>query len=149
MVRLAGCGCTGTYFLRNLQLRRVTLPEPSMCVTYWSNWRTSMTTPVLSHLVGLGPDWFWIRTWLPTAKGGSVLVCSDHLSPAFMCLFLRASCQPRWLSGMRHSRVHSLMIARRSLCPEKLGSNPGQGSKGINFSGWHGLDISITVTKRR
>ena len=57
--------------------------------------------------------------------------------------------QPRWLSGMRRSRVHSLMIARRSLCPEKLGSNPGQGSKGINFSGWHGLDMSITVTKRR
>ena len=37
------------------------------------------------------------------------------------------------------------MIARRSLCPEKLGSNPGQGSKGINFSGWHGLDMSVTV----
>ena len=48
-------------------------------------------------------------------------------------------CQPRWLSGLRRSRVHSLMIARRSLCPEKLGSNPGQGSKGINFSGWHGM----------
>ena len=31
------------------------------------------------------------------------------------------------------------MIARRSLCPEKLGSNPGQGSKGINLSGWHGV----------
>ena len=57
--------------------------------------------------------------------------------------------QPRWLSGLRRSRVHSLMIARRSLCPEKLGSNPGQGSKGINFSGWHGLDMYITVTKRR
>ena len=57
--------------------------------------------------------------------------------------------QPRWLSGLRRSRVHSLMIARRSLCPEKLGSSPGQGSKGINFSGWHGLDMSITVTKRR
>ena len=57
--------------------------------------------------------------------------------------------QPRWLSGLRRSRVHSLMIARRSLCPEKLGSNPGQGSKGINFSGCHGLDMSITVTKRR
>ena len=55
------------------------------------------------------------------------------------------SCQPRWLSGLRRSRVHSLMIARRSLCPEKLGSNPGQGSKGINFSGWHGLDMSVTV----
>ena len=57
--------------------------------------------------------------------------------------------QPRWLSGMRRSLVHSLMIARRSLCPEKLGSNPGQGSKGIKLSGWHGLDMSITVTKRR
>ena len=41
------------------------------------------------------------------------------------------------------------VIARRSLCPEKLGSNPGPGSKGINFSGWHGLDMSVTVTKRR
>ena len=35
------------------------------------------------------------------------------------------------------------------ICPEKLGSNPGPGSKGINFSGWHGLDMSVTVTKRR
>ena len=43
--------------------------------------------------------------------------------------------QPRWLSGLRRSRVRLLMIARRSLCPEKLGSNPGQGSKGINLSG--------------
>ena len=57
--------------------------------------------------------------------------------------------QPRWLSGLRRSHVHSLMIARRSLCPEKLGSNPGQGSKGINFSGWYDLDMSITVTKSR
>ena len=56
---------------------------------------------------------------------------------------------PRWLSGLRRSHVHSMLIARRSLRPEKLGSNPGQGSKGINFSGWHGLDMSITVTKRR
>ena len=62
---------------------------------------------------------------------------------------LNKICQPRWLSGLKRSRVHSPMIARRSLCPEKLGSNPGQGSKGINFSGWHGLDMSITVTKRR
>ena len=58
-------------------------------------------------------------------------------------------CQPRWLSGLTRSLVHSLMIPRRSLCPEKLGSNPYHGSKGINFSGWHGLDMSITVTKRR
>ena len=47
------------------------------------------------------------------------------------------------------SRVHPLMIARQSLCPEELGSNPGQGSKGINLSGWHDLNMSITVKKRR
>ena len=70
-------------------------------------------------------------------RTGPILLPSNPLS------------QPRWLSGLRRSRVHSLVIARRSLCPEKLGSNPGQGSKGINFSGWHGLDMSITVTKRR
>ena len=64
-------------------------------------------------------------------------------------IYIKILRQPRWLSGLRRSRVHSLVIARRSLCPEKLGSNPGQGSKGINFSGWHGLDMSITVTKRR
>ena len=45
------------------------------------------------------------------------------------------------------SLVHSLMIARRSLCPEKLGSNPGPGSKGINFSGWHDLDMSVYCDK--
>ena len=66
-----------------------------------------------------------------------------------MAEILKVGSQPRWLSGLRRSHVHSLVIARRSLCPEKLGSNPGQGSKGINFSGWHGLDMSITVTKRR
>ena len=47
-----------------------------------------MTMPVLSHFVGWGPVWFWIRTWLLTAKGGSRLVCSDHLSAAFICRFL-------------------------------------------------------------
>ena len=57
--------------------------------------------------------------------------------------------QPRWLSGLRRGLVHTLMIARQSINPENLGSNPGQGSKGINFSGWHCLDMSVTVTKRR
>ena len=40
-----------------------------------------------------------------------------------------------------HNPIHSMGFV--------LGSNPGQGSKGINFSGWHGLDMSVTVTKRR
>ena len=39
--------------------------------------------------------------------------------------------------------VFTLQYGFRSLCPEKLGSNPGKGSKGIHFSGWHGLDMSI------
>ena len=71
--------------------------------------------------------------------------CDFLLSLSLLSLLL----QPRWLSDLRRSHVHSLLIARRSLCPEKLGSNPGQGSKGNNFSGWHGLDMSVTVTKRR
>lgn len=48
-------GITGIYFLRNLRLRSVARPEPSMRMTYWSNCLTSITTPVLSHLVGFGP----------------------------------------------------------------------------------------------
>ena len=32
----AGLGYTGMYFLRNFRLRSVTLPEPSMRITYWS-----------------------------------------------------------------------------------------------------------------
>ena len=79
--------------------------------------------------------------------GGASIIIVDP--SCFSSILSPTSSQPRWLSGLRRSHVHSLMIARRSLCPEKLGSNPGQGSKGINFSGWHGLDMSITVTKRR
>ena len=41
------------------------------------------------------------------------------------------------------------LTLKQNKVPEKLGSNPGQGSKGINFSGWHGLDMCVTVTKRR
>ena len=82
------------------------------------------------------------------------LICHVSLIGHVMCqkgikFHNRYMSQPRWLSGLTRSLVHSLMIPRRSLCPERLGSNPGQGSKGINFSGWHGLDMSITVTKKR
>ena len=55
-------GITGMYFLRNLQLHSVTRPEPSTHTIYWSNWQTSITMPVLPHLVGLGPTWVWILT---------------------------------------------------------------------------------------
>ena len=78
-----------------------------------------------------------------------MIVANQHQYGIITGRLLHLKRQPRLLSGLRRSHVHSLMIARRSLCPEKLGSNPGQGSKGINFSGWHGLDMSSTVTKRR
>ena len=63
-------GTTGRYLRRNFLFRRVTRPEPSTRTTYWSNWCTSTTIPVLSHLVGWGPVWFWMRTQSPTTSGG-------------------------------------------------------------------------------
>ena len=87
-----------------------------------------------------------------TASHGLISILFDALlliDPYWLTLAAtpQLNSQPRWLSGLRRSRVHSLVIARRSLCPEKLGSNPGQGSKGINLSSGHGLDMSVTVTK--
>ena len=38
--------CTGMYFLRNFLFLSVWLPDPSILIRYWSNWRTSMTMPV-------------------------------------------------------------------------------------------------------
>ena len=57
-----GAGRGGVYFLRNFLFLRVTLPDPSTRTTYWSNWRTSTTRPVLSHFLGNCPVWFWRRT---------------------------------------------------------------------------------------
>ena len=85
----------------------------------------------------------YVNTWTPHDR---VIKILSKWFVLWYCLPYNYS-QPRWLSALKRSRVHSLMIARRSLCPEKLGSNPGQGSKGINFSSWHGL--IVTVTKRR
>ena len=103
-----------------------------------------MLWKVINNLDGCSTKHQGIRLrWSYLVNMGNIDHYSKKMSPDH-CV-----CQPRWLSGLRRSRVHSLMIARRSLCPEKLWSNPGQGSKGINFSGWHGLDMSITVTKRR
>jgi hypothetical protein len=71
---------TGIYFLRNFLFLSVCLPEPSILMRYWWNWRTSMTMPVLSHLLGWLPDWFWIRTLSPTVSGVRALVFSLHFS---------------------------------------------------------------------
>ena len=104
----------------------------------------------------------WLSNFINIKQSNTFINIRDTISNIFFVSFWFNSCKQVFkmrthrsnkpalcLSGLRRSRVHSLMIARRSLCPDKLGSNPGQGSKGINLSGWHGLDMSITVTKRR
>ena len=119
-----------SYLLHNIEVKVRIGPLKSKCVTLnqgVGQGRIPSTSQYKLHLDRL----------LSTLESSGL---GSHIGPFS---------QPRWLSGLRRSRVHSLVIARRSLCPEKLGSNPGQGSKGINFSGWHGLDMSITVTKRR
>ena len=50
-----GDGLTGVYCRRNFLFHFVLRPKPSARTMYWSNWRTSMTLPVLSHLFGWGP----------------------------------------------------------------------------------------------
>ncbi len=78
-LRLAGW-YTGMYFLRNFLLLSVCLPDPSILMRYWWNWRTLMTMPVRSHLFGWWPVWFWILTLSPIFSGDRALVCSLHLS---------------------------------------------------------------------
>ena len=84
-------GTTGWYFCKNFLFLMVTLPDPSTRMPYWSYCRTSMTTPVLSHLFGAGPVWFCMRTVSPISSGGRRLVCSVSLSHTFMWRFLNAS----------------------------------------------------------
>ena len=98
IIRGGGDLCSGANFLRNFRLRNVVRPDPSTLITYWSNCRTSVTFPVLSHFVGLGPVWFWIRTWSPTVRGGSLFVCSDHFSSSRRCRTRSASSRAESMS---------------------------------------------------
>lgn len=73
-------GLTGLYLRRKRLFRSVTRPAPSTLTLYWSCGRASTTMPVLSHLVGCGPVWFWILTCEPTVSGGRAFVCSVQRS---------------------------------------------------------------------
>ena len=75
-----GVASAGQNFRRNFLLRRLGRFDPCVFIRYWSNWRTSTTLPVLSHLRGYGPVWFWMRTWSPILRAGRRLVCSESLS---------------------------------------------------------------------
>ena len=87
----SGNRMAGRNFRKNFLLRRVTLRDPSMRTTYWSNCFTSITEPVLSHLRGWGPTWFCTQTLSPTDRGTRVLVPWSSLSAHLRCLWRRAS----------------------------------------------------------
>ena len=75
---------------------------------------------------------------------------TDLITKVYFNEHLTQSCvgMPQGLQACDCLVVISFVGVTR-LLPITKGSNPGQGSKGINFSGWHGLDMSVTVTKRR
>ena len=68
-------GLTGLYLCRKRLFCSVTRPAPSTLTLYWSCGWASTTMPVLSHLVGCGPVWFWILMCEPTGSGGRAFVC--------------------------------------------------------------------------
>ena len=83
-VVVGGCDVVvyGTNRRRNFLFRSVRRPEPSTLTKYWSNCRTSTTTPVRSHLRYSVPIWFCIRTWSPMRSGSRHFVCSESVSIA-------------------------------------------------------------------
>ena len=131
-----GClgSITGMNFRRNFLFRRVTLPDPSIRTTYWSNWRTS-TVPVLSHRFGSGPLWFWTLTWSLTANGGIATMCSESPSAPLMCRLRRASslldsisCQVSWGRYFpdRISMMSLIGLPKRHIAGDSLVSGSGQ-----------------------
>jgi len=80
----------GVSFLRNLLFLSVSLPDPSTLTTYWSWSLSSTTTPVMSHLDGWLPTWFWTNTLSPTASLGRALVFLLSLSMLAMERLARA-----------------------------------------------------------
>ena len=93
---------------------------------YLWNLRTSTTTPVLSHLLGRGPVWFWIWTRVPTVSGGKDLVCSLQRLSAMACLERSA------LSRMSKFCFH--MVWRSNL-PGRMGIRSFTGLPNTHMAG--------------
>merc|ERR1712055_1023355 len=70
----------GLSSLMNRLFLRVRRLEPSTLIRTWECGLFSNTTPVLSHLVGLLPVWFWIITGVPTSSISRSLVLWLHFS---------------------------------------------------------------------
>ena len=64
-------------FLKNCRLRGVNLnlKDPETFTKYWSKSLVSTTAPLWSHLVGLLPVWFWMKTLSPTCSDSQGLAC--------------------------------------------------------------------------
>ena len=65
----------GVHFLRNFLFLSVSLLDPNVITLYCLVFGSACTTtPLLSHLLGLLPNWFCSITWSPTSRWGSSLV---------------------------------------------------------------------------
>ena len=70
---LSGSTWRGVVGRRNFLFLRLSLPDPSIRMVYCLCGRVSITIPVLSHLRGFGPVWFWTFTVCPTLSGARFL----------------------------------------------------------------------------
>ena len=65
----------GVHFLRNLLFLSVSLLDPNVITLYCLVFGSACTTtPLLSHLLGLLPNWFCSIMWSPISRWGSSLV---------------------------------------------------------------------------
>ena len=94
----------GVYTRRNFRLRSGARPELSNLTTHWSYCRTSISKPVLFHLFGSCPVWFWIHTVSPTFNSCNFLVCTFQYSDVFM-----------------HPALSAVYLAGRPFCRITLG----------------------------
>ena len=107
----------GVHFLRNLLFLSVSLLDPNVITLYCLVFGSACTTtPLLSHILGLLPNWFCSITWW-----GSSLV---------PCFSFKCSLAPL---GARASSLHSATFCQVSLrslwrVREALGLEPGRKS---------------------
>ena len=109
----------GEKLLKNLLFLNVSRPVPSTLTVYWSCSFASTSPPVLSHLLGWLPTWFCMKTFVPIARVGNFLVCSDQDSWWATCLLARAfslcsssSFQVLWGCGEEGLAIQPLSLSK-------------------------------------
>ena len=87
---IVACGM-GWNLRRYFLLPNVSLPVPSTLTAYWSLPLTWTTRPVLSHLRGKRPVWFWMWQWSPSSRGDRCFAFFWRFSDCFVSLVRRVS----------------------------------------------------------